>query len=52
MVDDVIGKVIRCVEKNRIAQNTIIVFTADNGCSPSAQFPELISRRCRHNIKT
>lgn len=41
MVDDVVGRVIAAVERAGIAANTIIVFTADNGCSPSADIPGL-----------
>lgn len=43
MVDDVVGKVMDAVNKNGIANNTIIIFTSDNGCSPMADFNELQS---------
>jgi arylsulfatase A-like enzyme len=41
MVDAMLGKVLSAVEKAGISENTIIVFTSDNGCSPSANFGEL-----------
>lgn len=43
MVDDVVGQVMEAVKKNGIANNTIIIFTSDNGCSPMADFKELQS---------
>lgn len=43
MVDDVVGKVMEAVKQNGIANNTIIIFTSDNGCSPMADFKELQS---------
>lgn len=41
MVDWVVGEVMKAMERNGIAENTILVFTTDNGCSPQAKFPEL-----------
>ena len=41
MVDWVVGEVMKAMEENGIAENTILVFTTDNGCSPQAKFPEL-----------
>ena len=32
--DAVVGKVLEALEKNRIAGNTIVIFTSDNGCAP------------------
>ncbi len=40
-VDDVVKKIIEAVEKNDIRENTMIIFTSDNGCSPMANFAEL-----------
>ncbi|MBE0654711.1 MAG: sulfatase-like hydrolase/transferase, partial [Bacteroidales bacterium] len=40
-VDDVVGKIMAAIEKNNISGNTIIIFTTDNGCSPTANFGEL-----------
>lgn len=41
MVDDVVGKVMAAVKARGEENNTIIVFTSDNGCSPTADFKEL-----------
>jgi arylsulfatase A-like enzyme len=41
MVDHVVGEVIKTLEKNGILDNTLLVFTSDNGCSPWADFPYL-----------
>lgn len=40
-VDDVVGRVMKALEKNGLTENTIVIFTADNGCSPMADFDEL-----------
>lgn len=41
MTDAMVGKILDAVKAAGIEQNTIIVFTSDNGCSPSADFSEL-----------
>jgi len=41
LVDDTVGRVMKALEKNGMTENTIVVFTADNGCSPMADFEEL-----------
>jgi arylsulfatase A-like enzyme len=41
MVDDVVGRIMAAVERAGISDNTIIIFTADNGCSPMADLPGL-----------
>jgi arylsulfatase A len=40
-VDDVVGRIMAAIEKNNISDNTIMIFTTDNGCSPRANFAEL-----------
>jgi arylsulfatase A len=40
-VDDLVGKVITALKENGVFENTILIFTSDNGCSPKANFPEL-----------
>ena len=42
--DATIGAVLDAVEKNGISENTWIVMTTDNGCSPSADYPELLGK--------
>lgn len=41
MVDDAVGQVMAALERSGVAGNTIVCFTADNGCSPMADFPAL-----------
>jgi arylsulfatase A-like enzyme len=41
MVDAVVGEVMKTLEKEGIADNTIVVFTSDNGCSNQANFKQL-----------
>ena len=41
MVDDVVGRVLQAVEATGEAQNTIVIFSTDNGCSPEAHIGEL-----------
>ncbi|MCS7469366.1 arylsulfatase [Stieleria sp. ICT_E10.1] len=40
-VDATVGKVLEALDKNSIADETLIVFTTDNGCSPAAKINEL-----------
>lgn len=42
--DDAIGQIMTATEKNGIAQDTLIIVTSDNGCSPSADFPLHLSK--------
>ncbi|MCY1719361.1 arylsulfatase [Prolixibacteraceae bacterium Z1-6] len=44
MVDDVVGQVAAALEKNGIAENTILIFTSDNGCSPQADYEQLATK--------
>ena len=41
MVDDMVGKVMKALKEAGVEDNTIIVFSTDNGCSPQAKFDEL-----------
>lgn len=47
MCDDLVGQVMAALERAGVADNTILVFTSDNGCSPMADFEELAA--CGHN---
>ena len=40
-VDWTVGQVLKAIDDNDIADNTLIIFTTDNGCSPQANIPEL-----------
>ena len=42
MIDDYIGQLLDTVDEAGINDNTIIIFTSDNGCSPAAKIEELI----------
>lgn len=35
-VDDSVGRIVQAVERNGLLENTLIIFTTDNGCSPAA----------------
>ncbi|MCD4723262.1 MAG: sulfatase-like hydrolase/transferase [Bacteroidales bacterium] len=41
MVDDVVHQIEQAIVENGVAENTLIIFTSDNGCSPMADFDEL-----------
>jgi arylsulfatase A-like enzyme len=40
-VDWTVGQVLEALERNHLADNTLVLFTTDNGCSPAANIPEL-----------
>tara|TARA_R110002049_G_scaffold285698_4_gene467131 strand:- start:316781 stop:318418 length:1638 start_codon:yes stop_codon:yes gene_type:complete len=40
-VDWTVGQVLDAIESNKIADNTLVIFTTDNGCSPAAKIDEL-----------
>lgn len=42
-VDDVLGQIRKTIKDQDISENTILVFTSDNGCSPRANYEELAS---------
>lgn len=44
MVDAMVGRVLEAVKESGEEENTIVVFTTDNGCSPAAGINELIAR--------
>ncbi len=39
--DDAFGQILDALEKNGFADNTLVIFTSDNGCSKAANFKEL-----------
>jgi len=43
-VDHFVGAIQDALKKNNINENTILIFTSDNGCSPEANFPLLASK--------
>lgn len=40
-MDDTVGRVLEALERNNLTDNTLVIFTSDNGCSPQANFDEL-----------
>ncbi len=40
-IDHVVGRILEELEKRNLSENTIVIFTSDNGCSPQADFDEL-----------
>ncbi len=42
-VDDTVGQVMDALEENGLTEHTIVIFAADNGCSPRADFTHLAS---------
>ncbi|MFO1450986.1 MAG: arylsulfatase [Opitutaceae bacterium] len=45
--DAVVGQVLDALDRHGIADNTLVIVTSDNGCSPSANYAELLARQ--HN---
>ena len=43
-VDDAVGQVMAALERKGISDNTIVVFTADNGCAPYIGVPAMIEK--------
>ena len=44
MVDAMVGRVLQAVKDAGVDENTLVVFSTDNGCSPAADMKELISK--------
>jgi len=42
--DAEVGRLLRALDEKGLADNTLIIFTSDNGCSPSANYPELLAK--------
>ncbi|MGJ3241864.1 MAG: sulfatase family protein [Opitutales bacterium] len=40
-VDDVVGQLLKALDERGIVDDTWVIFTSDNGCSPRADFPQL-----------
>jgi len=39
--DHTVGQVLDALERNNLTDNTLVIFTSDNGCSPEANFAQL-----------
>ena len=42
--DDVVGQIINAIDTNNLAEETIVIFTSDNGCSKAADIDELAKK--------
>ncbi|HEY2412752.1 MAG TPA: arylsulfatase [Pirellulaceae bacterium] len=42
--DAALGEVLAALDKNGLAENTLVIVTSDNGCSPQAKFEELVPK--------
>ncbi|QYM78614.1 arylsulfatase [Horticoccus luteus] len=40
-VDQAVGEVLRVLKERHLEENTLVIFAADNGCSPAANLPQL-----------
>ncbi|BDS06638.1 arylsulfatase [Oceaniferula spumae] len=47
--DWVVGQVLKALDDNKIADNTVVIFTTDNGCSPAAKIPNLVKQGHKPN---
>ena len=47
--DWVVGEVMKELAEQGVADNTIFLFTTDNGCSPAAGIPKLVSQGHKPN---
>lgn len=45
MVDDLMGEIFKTIKSQGIEENTLIVFTSDNGCSSTANLPLLKKKK-------
>ncbi|HWA99697.1 MAG TPA: arylsulfatase [Pirellulales bacterium] len=42
--DACLGEVLEALERNGLTNDTLVVLTSDNGCSPSADYPALLAK--------
>src|SRR5262249_26495402 len=42
--DDCVGQVLKALDSAGLADNTLVIFTSDNGCSPAADIKGLIAK--------
>lgn len=40
-VDDTVVRVLEALDRNKLSDNTLVIYTADNGCAPPAKIDEL-----------
>lgn len=44
MIDAYMGRLIKTLEEEGVTENTLLIFTSDNGCSPAAKIDEMQSK--------
>ncbi|WP_158973977.1 arylsulfatase [Cellulophaga sp. L1A9] len=44
MIDDLMGQIFKTIKESGIEENTMVIFTSDNGCAANANFPVLLSK--------
>ncbi len=42
--DAMLGRVLEALDRQGLAQDTLVIFTSDNGCSPMADYPALLPK--------
>lgn len=42
--DDAVGRVVKRLEEEGLYDDTILIYTSDNGCSPFVNYPELLEK--------
>jgi len=42
--DEAVGQLLAALDRHGLAKDTLVVLTSDNGCSPSADYPELLAK--------
>ncbi len=42
--DFAVGQLLDTLDRNGLTDNTLVIFTSDNGCSPQAKFDELLAK--------
>jgi arylsulfatase A len=42
--DHAVGEVLAALDRNHLGKNTLVIFTSDNGCSPEADYPDLLKK--------
>jgi arylsulfatase A-like enzyme len=43
-VDHAVGQILASIDRAGLGRETLVIFTSDNGCSPVAEYPELLAK--------
>jgi arylsulfatase A len=43
--DAAVGEILKALDELKLADNTLVIFTSDNGCSPAAKIDELLAKQ-------